>query len=113
MTGKTTTAIGPSLKSITVMELEQYHISKFMHTTSLKLDSVTKKVSSLYRHDAYAKLSIKSWLHQLKLRSVGLKMQQPGERQPLNDADAEMLSVDKKFPCSLVRTIIGSLIFFH
>jgi hypothetical protein len=91
------------------MDLEQLHIIKFSRIRSLKLGEIAKELSSAYDPDTYTPLSRKYWLHQIKLGRTDLQTQHAGERPPLNDTDAKILSLLRKYPFFSVRTIAESL----
>jgi hypothetical protein len=91
------------------MELEQRHIIKFVHIKGLKLGGIAQELSSAYGPDLYTPPSIQYWLHEIKLGRTDLGTQHAGGRPALNDIDAEILSLLRKYPFSLVRTIADSL----
>jgi hypothetical protein len=91
------------------MDLKQRHIITLLSMKGLKLGEIAKELSSAYGQDAYIPLSIKYWLHQIKLGRTDLRTQHPGGRPPLDDIDAEILSFLRKYPFSSVRTIAESL----
>jgi hypothetical protein len=97
------------LKSAIPARLEQRHIIKFLHLKGLKLDDIVTELSDMYGQDAYAKPSIKYWLHQLRLRRKDLMTQHMGGRPTLEDTEAEILSILRRSPFSSVRTIVDSL----
>jgi hypothetical protein len=68
------------------MELEQHHIIRLLHLKGLKLHEIATKLSNLYGQDAYATLTIKYWLHQIKVR----RTEHFGGRPRLDDIDFEM-----------------------
>jgi transposase len=86
------------------MELEQRRIIKFWHLKGLKLQEIATELFSAYIHMARmrARPSIKYWLHQIKLERTDLQTQHIGGRPPLNDADAETLSLLQTLPSSSV-----------
>jgi hypothetical protein len=81
-----------------VLELEQRHIIKFLHLKGIKLQEIAAELSSAYGQDARAWWNIKYWLHQVKLGRTDLQTQYVRERPPLDDADAEILSLIRRFP---------------
>jgi hypothetical protein len=91
------------------MELEQRHMIKFLHLKGLKLQEIATELSSAYGQNAHARRNIKYWLHQIKLGRTDLQTQHVRGRPPLDDADAEILSLLRKFQFSPVRTIVDSL----
>jgi hypothetical protein len=97
------------LKSAIPMELEQRHIIKFMHLKGLKLDDLVAELSDMYGQDAYAKPSIKYWLHQFRLGRKNLTTQHIDGRPTLDDTDVEILSILRRCSLSSVRTIADSL----
>ena len=106
-------------KSVSPMEFEQRSVIKFLHLKGLKLGDIVLELSSVYGEDAYTRPSIKYWLHQLKLGRTDLATQHVGGRPPLDDTDAEILSVLHTSPFSSVRTIADSMgipastVYFH
>jgi hypothetical protein len=91
------------------MELEQRHFIKFLHVKGLKLGEIAMELSDIYSRDAHALPSIRYRLHQIKLGGANLQGQHVGRRPPLDDIDAEIISVLWKFLFSSVRTIAYSL----
>jgi hypothetical protein len=91
------------------MDLEQRHVIRFLHLKGLKLDTIAAKLVATYGPEAYAKPSIKHWIHQIKLGRIDLTNQHSAGRSPLDDIDAEILVALRKFPFSSVRTIGDSL----
>jgi hypothetical protein len=75
------------------MEFEQHHIIKFLHLKGLKREDIARELSNLSRQDASAKLSIKYWLHQLKLGRKDLTTECVGGKSSLDDTDTEILSL--------------------
>jgi hypothetical protein len=47
------------------MQLKQRHIIKLLHLRDLKLQEIATEPSSACGQDAYARQSIKNWLHQI------------------------------------------------
>jgi chorismate mutase len=90
-----------------------------MRIKGLKLREISKELSSAFGPDAYTPLSRKYWFHQIKLRKTNLRTQHAGGRPPLDDIDAEILSLLRKYRFSLVQTIaespeiLGSTIYSH
>jgi hypothetical protein len=72
-------------------------------------DSTTLRDSSASRLDACTPPRIKYWLRQIKLGRIDLQTQDIGGPPPLDDIDAEIISVLRKFPFSPLRTIPGSV----
>jgi hypothetical protein len=97
------------LKSVISMELEQQHIIKLLHLKGLKLQETATELSNAYGQDAYAKPSIKYWPSQIRLGRNDLQTRHVGGREPLDDADTEILALRSKFPFSSVQTIAYSL----
>jgi hypothetical protein len=88
------------LKSVSVMEVEQRCIIKFLHLKGLELGEIVVKLSTLYGEDAYTRPNIKYWLHLLKLGKTDLTTQHVGGRPYLDDTDAETLLVLRISPFS-------------
>jgi hypothetical protein len=63
----------------------------------------------MYNQDAYATPSIRQSLHQVKLKRTDLQKQYVGERPPLGDIDAELVSILGKLQLSSLQTIADSL----
>jgi hypothetical protein len=97
------------LKSVTSREWEQRYIIKLLHLKGLKLQETTTELSSAHRHDAYARLSVNYWLHQIKLGRTDLQTQHVCGPPPLDGVDVEILSLLRESPFSSVRTIAGFL----
>jgi hypothetical protein len=101
------------------MELKQHHVIRFVRIKGLKLGGIGQELSSAYGPDVYTPPSIQYWLHEIKLGRTDLGTQHAGGRPPLNDTDPEILSLLRKYPFSLVRTIADSLeipastVYFH
>jgi hypothetical protein len=91
------------------MDLEQRHIVKFLRIPGLKLKGIAKELSSAYGPDAYAPPSLKYWLYQINLGRTDFRTPHAGGQSTLDDMDAEILSLLRKAPFSLVRTIAESL----
>jgi hypothetical protein len=49
------------------MDLEERHFIKLLRIKGLKRGEIAKELSNAYGPDAYIRLSIKHWLHQIKL----------------------------------------------
>jgi hypothetical protein len=96
-------------KSVTSMDLEERHVIKFLHLKGLKLEAIAADLADAYGQDAYTKLSIKYWVHQIELGRTDLTTEHIGGRPTLDDIDAEILSALRRFPFSSVRTIGDSL----
>jgi hypothetical protein len=107
--GRNDSANPEKLKSVSLMEVEQRCIIKFLHLKGLKLGDIVVELSTLYGEDAYTRLSKKYWLHQLKLGRTDLTTQHVGGRSYLDYTDAEILSVLRISPFSSMRTIADSL----
>jgi hypothetical protein len=82
------------------MHVEQRHIIRFLGIKGLKLAEIAKDLSSAYGPDAYTPTSIKYWLHPTKLRRTDLRAQHAGARPPLDDMNAEIVSLLRKYPFS-------------
>jgi hypothetical protein len=91
------------------MDLEQRHIIKFLRIEGLKLGEIAPELSSAYGPDAYTPPSLKYWLHRVKFGRTNIRTQHAGGRPPVDDIDAEMLSLLRKCLFSSVRTIGESL----
>jgi hypothetical protein len=96
-------------KSVTPMELEQRHITKFVHLKGLKLGDIAAELSNVYGNDVDPKSSITYWLYQLRLGRKYLTTQHVGGRPPLDDTDIEILSILRISPFSWVRAVADSL----
>jgi hypothetical protein len=82
------------------MELKQRHLIEFLHVKGLKVHKIATELSSIYGWDACAPPSIKYWLYQIRLGRTDLQTQHVGKPPPLDDIDAEIVSVLRKFPFS-------------
>jgi transposase len=91
------------------MELEQRYVIRFLQVKGLKLNEIATELPNTYGRDASAPPSIKYWLHQIKLGRTDLKTQHGGGRPRLDDIDAEILLVLRKFTFSSRRMIADSL----
>jgi hypothetical protein len=100
--GRNDSANPEKLKNVRPMEVEQRCIIKFLHLKGLKLGDIVVELSTLYGEDAYTRMSIKYWPHQLKLGRTDLTTQYVGGRPYLDDTDAEILSVLRISPFSWV-----------
>jgi transposase len=87
------------------MDLEKRHIIKFLRIKGLKLGEIAKELSSAYDPEMYTPPSIKYWLHQIKHGRTDLRRQQAGGRPRLDNIDAEILLLLRKYPCVSVRTV--------
>jgi hypothetical protein len=90
------------------VELEQRDMIKILHVKGLKLDESATELSSTDGQAASAPPSIKYRLHQIKLGRTDLQTHHVGGRPPLEDNDAELIFVLRKFLFSSVRTIAES-----
>jgi hypothetical protein len=75
----------------------------------LELGEISQELFSASGWDACTSPSIKYRLHQSKLGRTDLRTQQDGRRPPLDDIDAEILLLLRKYPFFTVRTIAESL----
>jgi hypothetical protein len=87
------------------VDLEQYHIVKFLRNKGLKNGEIAKELSNEYDPDTSTPPSIECWLHQINLGRTDLQTQHAGGRPVLHDTDAKVLSFLRKYPFSSVRTI--------
>jgi hypothetical protein len=87
------------------MDREQRHIIKFLRVEDLKLGEIAPELSTGYGPDVYTPSSIKYWFHQIKLGRTNIRTQHAGGRPPVDDNDAEMLLLLRKYLFSSVRTI--------
>jgi hypothetical protein len=91
------------------MDLAQRHIIKSLRIKGLRLGEIAKEFSSAYGVDAYTPPSAKYWLHQIKRGRTDLRTPHAHGRPPVDDIDAEILSLLRKYPFSSVRAIADSL----
>jgi hypothetical protein len=68
------------------MNLEQRHIINFLRIKGLKLGEIAKELSSASGPDAYTSLSVKCWLHQLKLGRTDPRTQSAYDCRVLGDS---------------------------
>jgi hypothetical protein len=91
------------------MDLEHHHIINFLRIKCLKLGEIGQELSRAYGPIADTPTSIQYWLHYIRLGRTDLRKQYAGDRPPLDDIDAKILSLFRKYPFSSVRTIAKSL----
>jgi hypothetical protein len=91
------------------MDLEQGHIIKLLRIKGFKLGEIAKELSSAYDSYAYTPPSMKYRLHEIKFGRTDLRTQHAGGRLPLDDIDAEILSLLRKYPFSSVWMVAESL----
>jgi hypothetical protein len=91
------------------MDLEQYHVIQFLDRKGLKLEPIAAELLSTYEQDAYERSSIKYWMHQLKLGRTDLKTLYVGGRPALDDINAEVFWLLRKYPLASIRIIAEAL----
>jgi hypothetical protein len=88
------------LENVTSIVLTPRHVARFLYLKDLKLREIATQPSSAYGEDAYTSLSIKEWIHQIKLRRIDHQVQRVGKRPALDHLVIKILSFLRKFPFS-------------
>jgi hypothetical protein len=91
------------------MDLEQPYVIQFLDRKGLKLEPIAAELSSTYGQDADERSSIKYRMDQLKVGRTNLKTLDVGGRPALNDIDAEIFSLLRKYPFASICIIAEAL----